>query len=185
MRWLFLSLVIVAIVACRDGQPAPRDRLAICVDSVAPAEAGAQEERLGKDVVEAALFEGTKSPYWPPPEFPSDPPPIVRERCSTKPALLEGESGWDSKLVEHPSCDALFLYIVPKADIERVFGSSRRWGLLLAEHSCPTDDCIPLTDAIYISPRDIEDVKFVSRALKMSLGLVGPDDPAVTDYNFD
>jgi hypothetical protein len=164
-------------------RPAPRDRLAICVDSVAPDQARVQEEEVARDAVKAALLDVTKSPYWPPYEFQFELSPTVSVGCPRK-SVLHKESDWDSKLVKYPSYEGVFLYVVPEADIERVFGS-QRWGLLLAEHSCPTDDCTPLTDAVYVSRADIEDVRFLSRVIKTSLGLVGPDDPGVTDYSFD
>jgi hypothetical protein len=111
--------------------------------------------------------------------------PSVEIGCPGEPALYEDEDdGNYSRLVERPSYYHAFVYVIPAKDTSRLFGSSR-WRLETAEHVCYGDACEEVTTAAYLSRDDLADEDFVSRALRMTLGLVGPDDPEVSDYNFN
>jgi len=178
MRWLISSLILtVLLLACGESQPRPRDRLAICVQSYVDAETLEPQ-------IEAALREVEEtSPYWPPFNVSLELPPEVDQGCPAKPLIYETDQDFPSRLVKRPNYYSIFVYVVTPDDVERYF-DSQRWGLRHAEHVCHGDVCSFATDAMYVSSTDLADQDFLSRALRMALGLVGPGDPEVPDYDY-
>jgi hypothetical protein len=84
-----------------------------------------------------------------------------------------GEYVWNrpGRIVERPSPHVLHVYILPPEEIFRIVGPSGNYHGAEEESLCFGDECYTVTDALYYSPNDLDDLLMVTREMEFTLGL--------------
>ena len=150
-----------------------RGSLAICVQSV-----GLDDgvERAVARQVEDLLPELEAHRNWVPSGLATG-APIVRTDCSSEPTLLASNADLKSGnplLVEAPSMYRLFVFVLPQADIDRIFQwQFGRWPIrsVAQELVRESNARIGSTTAIYLSPEEAAESAFLREWLTKGIGL--------------
>jgi hypothetical protein len=171
---------------------ANRDRLAICVDAVGSAGdfqiagGAAALEASAKSTVEAALTDVAKHPQWESSGL-GLAPPLVDIGCPSPPAVLrpgvEIEQMGKGRIfvlpfpcVEEASSYAEFVFILPPAEIERVFGKDPELTLADQETFCGEGGSVGVTGGLYLTPADLDDVPTLAEKLERAIGVWYPSE---------
>ena len=159
-----------------------RDRLAICVDAVG---VDPSVETKAKASIEAALIEVAKHPYWEPAGYAVAESPVVDVGCPSPPAVLrpgvEIEQMGEGRIfvlpfpcVKEASSYAEFVFILPPAEIERIFGKDPELTLADQETFCGEGGSVGVTGGLYLTAADLEDTTVLAEKLKRAVGLWYP-----------
>jgi hypothetical protein len=169
---------------------ANRDRLAICLDAVGTdaafqtAGGAAALEASAKSGLEAALPEVAKDPRWEASGL-GVASPLVDIGCPSPPAVLrpgvEIEQMGQGRIfvLPHPcvkeaSSYAEFVFILPPAEIERIFGKDPELTLADQETFCGEGGSVGVTGGLYLTPADLDDLNLLTAKLKRAVGLWEP-----------
>ncbi|HLB27206.1 MAG TPA: hypothetical protein VJN32_06110 [Dehalococcoidia bacterium] len=161
---------------------ANRDRLAICVQAVG---VDSSLEGKAKASVEAALIEVAKHPRWDASGL-GVAPPIADTGCPSPPSVLrpgvEIEQMGKGRIfvlpfpcVEEASYYRLFVFILPPAELERIFGEDYEQTLSQQEAFCGGQyGNMGVTGGLYLTPADLDDTQLLAEKLKRAVGLWYP-----------
>jgi hypothetical protein len=155
---------------------ANRERLAICVQAVGT-DAGAEMDV--KRRIEALLPQLMEHPRWRPAGLGAA-PPVVDIGCPSDPALLrpgahpKGGDPSSSSLVLEASPYLVFVFILPQAEIDRLF-SNWPYRKVPQENLCEGHVCFEVTTGLYLSPGEAQQAPFLLESLLKAIGLEPPD----------
>lgn len=105
--------------------------------------------------------------------------------CPSAPALLQsgekavknGGRPFIAGPVTEPSGFRTFIFVVPQAEIDRMFGALP-YQIAVQEHVCSGDDCATVANAWYVSPETLTSPSLpgdpVARGLVLGIGLEPP-----------
>jgi hypothetical protein len=162
---------------------ANRDRLAICVQAVG---LDSSLEGKAKASVEAALIEVAKHPRWEASGL-GVAPPVADTGCPSPPAVLRPGVEIDRQgkgrifvlpfpCVEEASYYAEFVFILPPAELERVFGKDPELTLADQETFCGEGGSVGVTGGLYLTAADLGDTHLLAEKLKRAVGLWYPSE---------
>jgi len=158
-----------------------RDKLSVCVNVVGLTDKAAAEASAVANL-DAALAEVKKNPKW---ESEVERTPLAAntevlagcpEGALTSAAPTPGKFGervWNTpgRIVEGASPHLLHVYVLPEEEILRIVGPSQNYHGAVEERLCYGDACYVVTQALYYSPSDLDNIELVAREMEFALSL--------------
>lgn len=159
---------------------ASRDRLSVCVEPVAGAQSTVDESR---SAVETALIRASQRPEWATSGLDMT-TALVQPGCPQEPYLLLPGASYAGKPVGDPSIQEviqasehrLFVFVLPDAEIQRIFGPGESVRLEPQEFLCQDHTCSEVTTGLYVAVSELRDPEFLEEWLARALGLAPPED---------
>jgi len=152
-----------------------------CVEAIG---VDAAVEAVGKANIETALLEVVQHPYWNIRQERASVPPLVEIGCPSDPLIARPGVNWDGPNfyargdihqynVVQPSFYWTFIFIMPSEQISQLIGDAHI-PHAPQEYRWDGDLAIMETNAMFISPQQLEDASFLVRQLLIAVGLEPP-----------